>query len=276
MRILSVILFCCGILIANAQVQQTGAGWAIFQNSTPAACVLPTTNLVAHWTADSGITQSGGTVSAWVDTVASISLSQSTGANQPAYLATGYNSKPAIQLYGSGGVAHNSSWMTTSANPVTLPTNGVSTWFVVGQLLANTDAVGFGRFVTYLGNGSTADNAALSMSPMFRDGTNAAVDGSVDVGTVYSNSALTLSTNFRIGTLYDGTTMTPYVNNVAGTGGSRATTLAATGNVGIGGNLPTPAVWMDAIEREILVYNTNLSTGNLNIVDTYLTCNNGT
>jgi hypothetical protein len=78
-RLLAIALLLAGFWCLG---QQEGKSqWLLGVGKTPgASCVLPTFSgaLVAHWLADTGVTQSGGTVSAWLDTTASISLSQAT------------------------------------------------------------------------------------------------------------------------------------------------------------------------------------------------------
>lgn len=276
-RILAVALLLAGFWCLGQQEgrsQFIGSGvW-----KTPgggAVCVLPTFSgaLAGHWIADTGITQSGGTVSAWADTTAGISLAQATGANQPVYLATGYNGKPALELFGSMGTGHQSSWMTTSANAVALAPSGAFSWFVVGQLLTNTDAIGFGRFLSYA-NGATNDNTTTATN-LARDGTTAQLD--VGLGTSsFFQQTVSLATNLRLGVVNDSlTTANSYVNNVAGSAISTTQITAATGTFQIGGNLATPTVWIDAIEREIVLYNIALNGTQLNTLDTYLTCING-
>lgn len=53
------------------------------------------------WTADAGVTESGGAVSAWVDQVGGLSIDQATSANQPTLVtSTNLNNQQAIRFDG--------------------------------------------------------------------------------------------------------------------------------------------------------------------------------
>jgi hypothetical protein len=59
-------------------------------------------SLCAWWDASRSdlVTQSGGLVSAWADSVAGFSLTQATGATKPTYNATGFNGGPVLTFDG--------------------------------------------------------------------------------------------------------------------------------------------------------------------------------
>lgn len=66
------------------------------QGSTPA---LPTTNLVAHFISDTGVTSSAGRVSAWADqSGAGNDAVQASGTLQPYLVTSGFNGRQAIQF----------------------------------------------------------------------------------------------------------------------------------------------------------------------------------
>lgn len=60
-------------------------------------------NLLACWDAERAdlLTESGGLVSSWRDTVAASEVTQSTGASQPAYQATGFGGRPCLYFDGA-------------------------------------------------------------------------------------------------------------------------------------------------------------------------------
>lgn len=54
-----------------------------------------------RWRADAGVATTGSAVTGWTDSVGSFALSQATGANQPEFVATEINGKPAIRFEGT-------------------------------------------------------------------------------------------------------------------------------------------------------------------------------
>lgn len=72
------------------------------------------TGLIHEWVADSGVTQSGGVVSAWVDVVGSLSASQATVGNRPTVVTNELNGKAVVRF--SGGTDQ---WLTFSSVALT-------------------------------------------------------------------------------------------------------------------------------------------------------------
>jgi len=57
-------------------------------------------SLIAWWDAGSGVTESGGAVSAWADSVGALTVAQGTAGNKPTYSATSFRGAPGITFDG--------------------------------------------------------------------------------------------------------------------------------------------------------------------------------
>ena len=203
------------------------------------------TGLVAEWLADTGVTSDENGVSAWVDTVAGLSATQSTTSNKPYYAMNSQNGKPTLKFFG----ASNHQWLTFSSLALTNFTiivgykatsfrAGDSNYFLGGSSQGlfssiNALAIGYGEFdgtriraVTYNAADTGWNVRSFQNSQMFSDG----------VEATYSNTqnmtGLTLTT---IGTRGDNTS------------------LSFKGNIGF-----------------IRIYNSVLSAGNRAIAENYL------
>jgi hypothetical protein len=64
-------------------------GWIASAVKTSSFTTVPTANLVRHWKLNTGLTQAGGTASAWEDQVGAAALAQADGSRQPAVQASG-------------------------------------------------------------------------------------------------------------------------------------------------------------------------------------------
>lgn len=265
---LSATLFALGFAcLTHAQVPMTGAGLG----KPGAVATTPATifgaNLVAWYSADTGITLNGSTVSQWNDLSGnSYNLLQSTGAIQPTFSATGYNSKPSVDPQGGSGV-----FMATTAGTVAMGGGSVGSLFVVGQMASGTQ--NNGRLVGFIGNGQTTDfGSAGSTGWLLRDGTNNKIttyNGGVGFA---ANESISLSTNYRLGAIYDGTNETIYINNSAGTPVAATITWNSPGGIIFSSQAYTTGVasWSGPI-AEIVVVNSAATSGQRNSLDTYFT-----
>jgi hypothetical protein len=103
--------------------------------------------------ADIGVSQSAGAVSAWADQSGfGNTLTQSTGAKQPTWSATGFNGFPSVRF-----VAANSTFLTNTA--FNFSTSSTVSWF--GALVEST-AVNE-RMISFIASGDGNDFANHSM-----------------------------------------------------------------------------------------------------------------
>jgi hypothetical protein len=187
-------------------------------------------------------------------------FTQSTGANQPAYVSTGMNGKPAVQFSNSAASLMNSS--ATIANVVGSPTTSPQfTIFSVIKLPSGTSQLTFG-------SNSDANGRLLYVvrfgASTFFDVVNAA-DGRL--GVIISQAE---AESVALHTLYkSGSTQTSRYN-----GAEKATKTNATSNysstsatIQLGKAL---GVGQDGIFSEQLWYNRALSVSEISTVEKYL------
>tara|TARA_R110000796_G_scaffold14596_1_gene47725 strand:- start:2568 stop:3350 length:783 start_codon:yes stop_codon:yes gene_type:complete len=123
-----------------AFMAETGPTW------TPASF----TDVKYWWTADSGVTESGGAVSSWVDQIASFDMQQPTGANQPSITTSAtLNGENVISFNGTTDYL----WTTTA--PSSQPTNADLTMLSVINLI-NTRTGGVFMGAVLVGVGTRA------------------------------------------------------------------------------------------------------------------------
>ncbi len=150
-------------------------------------------------------------------------LSQATAGRRPQYLSGGFNSKPTVQF-----TAATPTGMLT-ATGVATGTGASASGFFVGQMLTGT--AGFGRAIVY---GPPADQDYSNGGRVWalRDGSSNAIE--VYNGGALASNAVSLATNYRFGSVYDGVNVTTYVNNANATAAGDSNAMTSAGAIGIG------------------------------------------
>lgn len=187
-------------------------------------------------------------------------FTQSTGANQPAYVAAGMNGKPAIQFTSSAANLMNSS--ATIANVVGSPTSSPQfTIFSVMKLPSGTSQLTFG-------SNSDANGRLLYVvrfgAATFLDAVNA-TDGRLGITITQAEAeAVGLHTLYR-----SGATQTVRYNGAEKTTKTNASSnyLVTTATVQLG---KAVGVGQDGIFSEQLWYNRALSALEISTVEKYL------
>jgi hypothetical protein len=224
---------------------------------TPAS--LP--GLLGWWKADTGVTTSGGNVTAVVNQASPGTYNLSNSGTVPFNATSAYNSLPAFDF-----VEANDALLTTG-NTFAIGTGTVGSVFIVGRMLANTAA--FGRAIAYQENGDGNDSGSTtSASWLLRNGSTDAIEAFRNGGAL-SSSAITLNTNYRLGVIFDGANATSYVNNVAGTPSAYTNAWGSPGEFTVGSNLGL-AGWEGPI-LEIVVTNSALNSTERGNLDSYFT-----
>jgi hypothetical protein len=210
-------------------------------------------NLLAWYDCqDSGsLTLTGSSVDQWNDLSGNGNhLTQSTSILKPTYGATSFNSsKPGISFDGND-------WLQDSSFGGT--TGSVLSVFAVGQMSGSTNA--YGRLAGYSTVPDTGDNdysAATTAAFFLRDSTNNAIGGYRN-GGAKGVKAVSLATPCRMGSVYDGTNHTAYVDNSAGTSVSSSGAFTNTGAVFILGRGGDSGYWNGFI-CEVIVCITDLT-----------------
>jgi VCBS repeat-containing protein len=216
--------------------------------------------LVAWYVADTGVTEAGTGVSQWNDQSGNgFHLTQGTDAVRPSFSATGFNSLPAVVF----AAANNDTLINAAFTGIGGGATG--SFYIVGQMLTGTDA--FGRALSYQASGDPNDEgSAGSAAIILRDNANNAIIAFATGAARCTAAAISLVTNYRLGMIFGGATVTPYVNNVAGTGGAYSTAFDATGTLNVG-----HATGWDGPIAEVVITNTALSASDRNSLDTYFT-----
>lgn len=92
-------------------------------------------SLIAWWDAGSGVTESGGAVSAWADSVGALTVAQGTAGNKPTYSATSFRGAPGITFDGTDDyLSVNSTGSLPSGN------SAREAWVLVQQTALVADA----------------------------------------------------------------------------------------------------------------------------------------
>ncbi len=178
---------------------------------------------------------------------------------QPTYNATGFNSLPTVDF------AAASNNVLLSANSALAMGNATSSFFLVGQMRTGTNT--YGRAISFEGSNNGNDTVAGSVCGILRNSSNNEY-GSYTAG-LRCAQAISLATNYRLGVIYDGSDVTPYLNNVAGTpGGAYSTALDASGRLALGRTFSASECW-DGPISEVIIANSALSAGDRNSLDTY-------
>jgi hypothetical protein len=231
-------------------------------------------NLIAWYRADTQVYSDAGTTPAtnsstvqqWNDLSGNgYNLSQATSGKRPTFLSAGFNSKPTVQF-----AQPNATGM-TSGSAVALGTGALASAFGVGQMLANTDANGM--FVSYLSHGDTHDWNESTSAQLI---TNAA-SGNTGIwsprnSTHYSYSGggtVLLSTNYRLGFIYNGTNGSSYVNNVGYNPAAFTLSFGSPGTIGVGQSITDINQCWDGPISEVVLTNSALSSGDRTSLDNY-------
>lgn len=208
--------------------------------------------------AKKGISLNSGDVSSWADLSGkNRNVSQATGGQQPAFSATGYNNRPAVVF-----TTANNDRLTTAADVINLAT--AFSIFFVFQLGTNTS--NSGRIISYKGTGQTHDFADTTSFGIDRNSTNNEIMLFHNFVTICTQ-AVSLDTNYRVGFIYNGATVTPYLNGVAGTPGAMTDTLAAA-TISIGRN-ETDTAGLDGPFSELVIAGRVLTAAEIKLQDNY-------
>ncbi len=277
---LSLCLFVGGLLCLNppsrAQLTVLGTGGGGFGGT--ASCSFPTlTNLVGDYRADTGVTTSSGNVTAVVNQITPGTGDLFNVGTVPFTASSAYNSKPAF-----GFAAANDATLTTGSSPgsgvVTLPVLNRLSAFFVGQMTTST--ANFGRAIV-LAEASDPDfNNTAAIVALLRDGTTAAIETFYN-GAAADSTAFSTSTNVRLGVVIDGSTITHYVNGVAGTPVSfTLSNLLSPTNIVIGnewdsGGTTGGSAW-DGPILHVVVASAALNSTEVGNLNTFFTCKYGT
>lgn len=240
----------------NSEGSATASSNGLAVPNTPYAITAKT---VGWWTADAGVTSSGGLVSSWVDRIASIDLTQSTDANKPSYSATGWNTaQPGLTFDGARGLS--------SANvPASFPTgaNASEIWAVFDCTSTAADGDITRDMVSY---GGTSNGTYRSLLRASASSVNRlrARDGSV----TSSNTAVDIAGRHYGRGSWTGSSQDVYPDGGAATS---AALTPATGTTRIRvGN--TPAILTTGFEgvlRDVFVLNAVPSAGEITALNAY-------
>jgi hypothetical protein len=236
-------------------------------NAPSSGCAFPTlSGSYGRWRADTGVTTSGGNVTAVTDQGGGGFTITNVGTVP--FNATGYNSKPTFAF-----VAANAAGLTSASFNI-LGTGTTGSAYFVGQMASGTDPNGGG--VSFVGTIAGTDFSDIGSSAwILREGAN-------DRITTYTSGSqrgfdnISLATNYRLGAIFDGTNVTRYINNVAGTPAAdthawaNSATILSVGSRIIGGLL-TGGAWEGPIS-EIVVGNAAYNGTERNALDAYFTC----
>lgn len=203
----------------------TGAGHGVAPVWTPADLGA---SLLAWWDANTGVTETGGAVSAWEDSVAAHTLVQATEGAQPVYSATSFNGAPGITFDGTADYlsVEGVGALPTGADPCEV-------WVLVDQtaLAADTSTRQIFRY------GSSASNASRAVQRFVATGVNRAVIGTGDGASLINttNTSVDFSGRHVIRAIYGATATSISVDggaltttNVVPATGTTRTRMAAT------------------------------------------------
>lgn len=214
--------------------------------------------LVGWYNADSANVSpntNGATVTAMTDLSSLGNNMAPNGFTGPTYNTTGLGGKPALVFAGGGA-----NGMRTTADVVAIGTGSASSIFMLASFSSGSAA---GPYIA--GNGSSGNPGTATNSWIFlANGSVPDIEVDHNFGT-YASGPATLNTELRLGIVYNGTTATPYVNNVAGTVGSPPATVFTTpGTLGAGSGGFAGSI------REVIFYNTALGSTDRACMDAYL------
>jgi hypothetical protein len=247
----------CSVTATNVSGSATAGSNTIAVGNNP---YVITQKTVGWWTADAGVTQSAGAVSAWADQVAGISFTQATGANQPTYSATGWNGAAPGVTYPSGGAAY----MSTANVPASWPTGAAASelWSVFDNISLGSDGDVSRDMISYgNSNGALRSLRRASVSNVNR------LRATDNVVTA-SNTTVDISGRHYGRGSWDGT-----LEGVAADG-SALTTVAlvpatATTRIRTGNTPVTVASGFEGVIRDMFALNAVPSAGEITALNAY-------
>lgn len=247
---------------------------AVIMSSSAAPAWTPAnlgSALVAWYDAGdaASITESGGAVSQWNDKSGhGYHLTQATGGKKPTYSATGF--------MGKGGIVFNgtSTTMATGLTAVPLGTDTVSVFAMAQMDTQETPRAA--RLVGFQGNGDGTDTTGPQSASLIL------LSGAADAITGYRSgfkSATGLSSGgfgvpnpsnfYRIGSVWDGTNHTTYLNGTAQTPVASTGNFASPGRLRIGSDPGESSFWKASL-KEIVVLNRAPTSDERTLLDAYL------
>jgi hypothetical protein len=231
-------------------------------------------NIVGIWDADLGITKTGSSVTAWQDQSSNayvLGLNPSgtlTVGTSPTWGSTSYNGKAGLTF-----VAASRNYLATPNNAIFLISTTTS-WFTAAQF--DTSSANFGRLLSFMvGDVAQADYIEANSGAMIiRDASNAGISW-YQQGSEGPVATVSYNTPTRMGTVFDGTNGTIYVNNVQGaqqtysfTCGDAAGGFLVLMNAGIANGLGDSLT--DGVVRRVLVTKTAVSSSDRANIDSWL------
>lgn len=218
-------------------------------------------DLIAWYDASvSGSITGTSPVTAWSDQSGTGNNLVSSGGG-PTYNATGFNS-------GYPGLLFSSSSTNRLTDATFTGTSGaVLSVFMVGTMTGSTES--FGRAISYTISSGNDFDSTTAAALILRDSSNNNVQ-SYRNSAGRSTKAISLSTPTIIGSVYDGTNHTMYVDNVAGTPSAFTSSFSATNaNLLIGADSAVTS-W-DGYICEVIIFTTAPDSTLLNDIDAYFT-----
>jgi hypothetical protein len=208
-------------------------GWSVPGTVLWTPALLP--GLIAWYKADVGVFSdagvtaavNSGTVQQWNDNSGlGNHLTRSSPANKPTFLTAGLNSKKTVSF----SAASNQNLL-TAASSVAMGTGGAGSAFAVLQMNSATGVSGgVVSYETASGNDyDTAGNARF----LARDGANNNISSFRNSGTG-PVSAISLATTVHVGTIYNASANTLWVNGSSGGFGGVSPNWATPGSICIG------------------------------------------
>ncbi len=225
-------------------------------------------DLIAWWDAEqpSTITDAGGgAVSSWKDVVAAYDLVQATGAAQPIYSATGFNTT-------HGGVTFDATddYLRLGSVPAPFPlSTPVWIWWLGSQTLAGATATTRNMFAY----GGANTNNSIRVQRTTSASVNrprASMGDSVGANIISSASTVDFSGNFLLCQKISGTDLQIVANGTASTPAA-GIPLNAAGNVTMGASSTgTAAGFQGGATNTILLTSATMSAGNITSLTNYL------
>lgn len=263
--LLHVVLLFAGLAcLAQAQVPLTGAGKGTA--STPAFSPASLPGVVGWYTADEGVYTNVGcttpatnsqSVNCWTNKIGGGPNLVTTSGNLPVFLTAGFNSKQTVQFTGSDGT-------TMQAASFAMGSGSLSSGFFAASIGAGSGTVA--RIVCYAAPAQNCVGANSLMWMILQSSTTVITNFQA---AFLSSATIVNGTNYRFGSIFDGTNATFYLNNVAQTPAGYSATWTTAGALVVacekdGGNCG------DTNMSEIIITTSDIGTTNRNLLDTYL------